>query len=180
MDWSDYPNISHMFDHIDVILDFPGRVVGLASSPDSRFLYVSYRPWPKDFVIKSYRDNPPLASEAFCSVIDLESFDEVGTFARPIHRFTSNSRLKTMANPDVGRDLIVMPLGTEHAGLFDRFYGVQLGEFSHLDVINHVSLEPTLGQMAVSVGDDMKVQFWKSREMMAKKRRTTTTSKPQN
>ncbi|TRY73755.1 hypothetical protein TCAL_06027 [Tigriopus californicus] len=171
VDWSDYPKVSHMFDHIDVILDFPGRVVGLATSPDSRFLYVSYRAWPKDFVIKSHRDNPPLASEAFCSVMDLETFDEVGTLHTPVHCFTSNSRVKAMGNPDVGRDLIAVPLGTEHAGLFDRFYGVQLGEFSHSDVINHVSLEPTRGQMAVSVGDDMKVQLWKSREMMAQKRR---------
>eukprot|EP00095_Tigriopus_kingsejongensis_P011181 maker-scaffold456_size166325-snap-gene-0.27 protein:Tk11181 transcript:maker-scaffold456_size166325-snap-gene-0.27-mRNA-1 annotation:"gaba-gated ion channel grd isoform x2" len=157
-DWSDYPNLSHMFDHMDVILDFPGRIVGLATSPDSRFLYVSYRAWPKDFVIKSHRDNPPLASVSFCSVIDLESWAEVGSFSAPIPSFTSNSTLKDLAHPSVGTDLMALPWGNEQAGLFDRYWGTRLGTLEHDDVINHVCLEPTLGQMAISVGNDVKVK----------------------
>ncbi len=42
-DWSDYPSVSHLFDPVDVVFDFRGRVVGMAASPCSKFLYVAYR-----------------------------------------------------------------------------------------------------------------------------------------
>jgi hypothetical protein len=37
-DWTDYPSVSSKFDPVDVVFDFPGRVVGLATSADSRYI----------------------------------------------------------------------------------------------------------------------------------------------
>ena len=34
--WNDYPSVSHLFDHVDVLIDIPGRIMGMAASPDSR------------------------------------------------------------------------------------------------------------------------------------------------
>ena len=41
--WSDYSQVSHMFDPVDVIFDFKGRIVGMDVSPDNRMVYVTYR-----------------------------------------------------------------------------------------------------------------------------------------
>ncbi len=38
--WHDYPSVSHLFDPVDVVFDFPGRISGMATSLDSRCSFV--------------------------------------------------------------------------------------------------------------------------------------------
>ena len=70
-----------------MVFEFRGRVVGIDTSPDSRFLYVNYLPWPRNYESSRERgsDNiadPPVCGDVHCAVINLVNFEVVGRFGK--------------------------------------------------------------------------------------------------
>ena len=82
-----------------------------------------------------------------------------------------------MAHPCVTKTLFATPTGGNGGALYDRHFGVKLTHFDHVTTrVNHVAVEPTCGQMAVTVGDDCKTRVWKSRALLQKERKCSSDS----
>ena len=79
--WSNYSSVSHLFDAVDVTLQFDdARVEGFAvSRPDSRFLHVAL-------------DN------GTCTVVDLTTYDQVGVFR------TADELALSLSQASISRD----------------------------------------------------------------------------
>lgn len=90
-DWANYDEVSDRFDKIDKIIDLHGQIIGMALSPDHRFLYVNCRPWPQNYVIRNPLEPPPIAQEIDIHVIDLVTFKKVGKMLRAHRAYTPNS-----------------------------------------------------------------------------------------
>lgn len=56
---------------MDKIIDLHGHIIGMALSPDHRYLYVNSRPWPEGYKISDPLEPPPIAQEIDLHVIDL-------------------------------------------------------------------------------------------------------------
>lgn len=157
-----------MFDHIDIIFDFKGRVVGFAPSNCSRFLYVTYRPWPKDFVLDDQLTPPPAGGSLNCSVIDLTSFEVVGQLEREQSLFISN-KIAYPAPPSVTKDKVLISSGHDAtATIYDRHFGVpvaQLGHDTEYGKVTAVSVSSAFQDFAVTADDVGTVCIWKSLEL---------------
>ena len=77
--------VAQMFDVVDAIFDFPGIITGYGVSPESRYLFVNYRPWAANVTILDPYDPPPVTLIVERVVIDLAKMEVVGR-SRPIHR----------------------------------------------------------------------------------------------
>lgn len=45
-----------------------------------------------------------------------------------------------------------------HAYLWDRYYGMCLAKYKHMDVVNSVAFNPKDSEMLVTTGDDFKIK----------------------
>uniref|UniRef100_A0A336MV11 CSON007172 protein n=1 Tax=Culicoides sonorensis TaxID=179676 RepID=A0A336MV11_CULSO len=83
-DWANFDAVSDRFDKIDKIIDLHGQIIGMALSPDHRYLYVNCRPWPQNYVIRNPLEPPPIAQE-----IDIHMFGEdyVASGAEDMHAY---------------------------------------------------------------------------------------------
>ncbi|GAB6021956.1 hypothetical protein CHUAL_006117 [Chamberlinius hualienensis] len=86
--WLDELSIMKLFDSIDCRIDLSGHIIGMALSPDHRYLYVNSRPWPEGATIEDPYDPPPIAQEIDIHVIDMLSLTQVGTILRSHKAFT--------------------------------------------------------------------------------------------
>uniref|UniRef100_T1GIR4 Uncharacterized protein n=1 Tax=Megaselia scalaris TaxID=36166 RepID=T1GIR4_MEGSC len=50
-----------------------------------------------------------------------------------------------------------------HAYLWDRYYGMCLAKYKHMDVVNSVAFNPKDSEMLVTTGDDFKIKVWRSK-----------------
>lgn len=115
VNWADYPRVAHRFDEagnthtiissiilqlmqnldyrqnhffqVDKIIDLHGHVIGMALSPDHRYLYVNSRPWPEGYSISDPLEPPPIAQEIDLHVIDLATLTYDKTYFLQINIF---------------------------------------------------------------------------------------------
>lgn len=90
-DWANFDAVAERFDKIDKIIDLHGQIIGMALSPDHRYLYVNCRPWPQNYVIRNPLEPPPIAQEIDIHVIDLVTFKKVGKMLRAHRAYTPNT-----------------------------------------------------------------------------------------
>lgn len=90
-DWWNYEAVADKFDKVDKIIDLHGHIIGMALSPDHRYIYVNTRPWPKNYVISNPLDPPPIAQEIDIHVIDLMTLKRVGNMICDHKAYTANT-----------------------------------------------------------------------------------------
>ena len=73
------------------MIDLDGHIIGMALSPDNKFLYVNSRPWPENCVIRNPLEPPPISQEIDIHVIDLQTLKKVGTMLRSHKAYTPNT-----------------------------------------------------------------------------------------
>lgn len=89
-DWQDYEAVAEKCDKIDHLIDLRGHIVGMALSPDHRYLYVNVRPWPDGYTVTNPLVPPPIAQEIDVQVIDLVTLKVVGSMLRKQKNYTSS------------------------------------------------------------------------------------------
>jgi F-box/WD-40 domain protein 5 len=155
-------------DVADHVFEMHGHVIGMALSPDHRYLYVNSRAWPENYVISDWQNPPPIAQEIEVHVIDLVTLESLG----PVHR----SHLAYTANSEcffiflsVSPDFVASGAESKNGHLWDRKFAEirrSLTTFHHDDVVNSVAFNPVDQEMLVTVSDDCTVKIWRSRRRM--------------
>lgn len=156
-DWSNYAAVSDRFDKIDKLIDLHGQIIGMALSPDHRFLYVNCRPWPQNYVIRNPLEPPPCAQEIDIHVIDLMTFKKVGKMLRAHRAYTPNTDCFFIFL-DVCDKYVASGAEDMHAYIWDRYYGVCLAKYKHSDVVNSVAFNPQDNEMLVTTSDDYEIK----------------------
>jgi F-box/WD-40 domain protein 5 len=118
-DWANYDAVANRFDNVDALIDLEGHIIGMALSPDHRFLYVNSRPWPQNCVITNPLDPPPISQEIDIHVIDLQTLKKVGTMLRAHKAYTPNTECFFIFL-DVCDDFVGSGAEDKHAYLWDR------------------------------------------------------------
>ncbi|XP_063424872.1 F-box/WD repeat-containing protein 5-like [Mytilus trossulus] len=149
------------YDKLDKVIDMHGHIIGLALSPDHRYLYVNCRPWPKDYDIQNPLAPPPIAQEIDIHVIDLLRLAEVGTMYRAHKAYTPNDECFFIFL-DVSQQYVASGAEDKHGYIWDRHYGVCLSKFRHEDVVNCVAFSPSDSEILVTVSDDCTIKIWRS------------------
>lgn len=134
--WNDYKEVAQMFDVIDVIFDFSGYVTGYAVSPESRYLFVNFRPWAKNAFITDPYNPPPVALSVERVVIDLTKME-------------------------VSRHFITTTI-KDRGVIIDRHSGVTVASLPH-ESVTGCAINPHDADMALTVGEDGSVKQWSSR-----------------
>ncbi|XP_013115247.1 F-box/WD repeat-containing protein 5 isoform X2 [Stomoxys calcitrans] len=166
-DWNNYESVSDRFDKIDKVIDLHGHIIGMALSPDHRYLYVNTRPWPQDYVISNPLEPPPIAQEIDIHVIDLMTLKRVGNMLRAHKAYTPSNECFFIFL-DVCDDYVASGAEDMHAYLWDRYYGISLAKYKHTDVVNSVAFNPKDSQMLVTTSDDYSIKIWRSRAVAKK------------
>ncbi|XP_071802672.1 F-box/WD repeat-containing protein 5-like isoform X2 [Asterias amurensis] len=156
------------FDKVDHVIELNGHAIGMALSPDHRYLYVNCRCWPRDYVISDPLTPPPIAQEIEIRVYDLINLTEV----KRLHghkAFSPNDEFNFIFL-DVS-DLYVASGAEDRQGyIWDRYYGILLAKLAHRDVVNSVAFNPRDPEMMITASDDHTLKVWFShhKAMMAK------------
>ncbi|XP_030555554.1 F-box/WD repeat-containing protein 5 [Drosophila novamexicana] len=161
-DWWDYESVKDRFDQVDKVIDLHGHIIGMALSPDHRYLYVNTRPWPKNYIITNPLEPPPIAQEIDIHVIDLMTLKRVGNMLRAHKAYTPSTECFFIFL-DVCEEYVASGAEDQHAYLWDRYYGISLAKFKHTDVVNSVAFNPKDSQMLVTTSDDYTIKVWRSR-----------------
>ncbi|XP_017857241.1 PREDICTED: F-box/WD repeat-containing protein 5 [Drosophila arizonae] len=161
-DWWDYESVKGRFDQVDKVIDLHGHIIGMALSPDHRYLYVNTRPWPKNYNITNPLEPPPIAQEIDIHVIDLMTLKRVGNMLRAHKAYTPSTECFFIFL-DVCEEYVASGAEDQHAYLWDRYYGISLAKFKHTDVVNSVAFNPKDSQMLVTTSDDYTIKVWRSR-----------------
>ncbi|XP_053958000.1 F-box/WD repeat-containing protein 5 isoform X1 [Anastrepha ludens] len=161
-DWWDYESVAHLFDNVDKVIDLHGHIIGMALSPDHRYLYVNTRPWPKNYIITNALEPPPIAQEIDIHVIDLMTLKRVGNMLRAHKAYTPSTECFFIFL-DVSENYVGSGAEDMHAYLWDRFYGICLTKYRHADVVNSVAFNPRDPEMLVTTSDDYTIKIWRSR-----------------
>ncbi|XP_030377889.1 F-box/WD repeat-containing protein 5 [Scaptodrosophila lebanonensis] len=161
-DWGDYEAVKDRFDKVDKVIDLHGHIIGMALTPDHRYLYVNTRPWPKSYVITNRLEPPPIAQEIDIHVIDLMTLKRVGNMLRAHKAYTPSTECFFIFL-DVCDEYVASGAEDQHAYLWDRYYGISLAKFKHTDVVNSVAFNPRDSEMLVTTSDDYTIKVWRSR-----------------
>ncbi|KAK7094697.1 hypothetical protein V1264_006210 [Littorina saxatilis] len=151
--------------NLDCTINMHGHIVGMALSPDQRYLYVNSRQWPNNYKIVKVMEPPPIAQEIDIHVIDLVTFEEVGTIMRSHKAYTPNDECFFLFL-DVSELYVASGAEDKRGYMWDRHYGVHLRCFPHSDVVNSCAFNPADPEMLVTVSDDNKIKIWRSRRQM--------------
>ncbi|KAI8119330.1 F-box/WD repeat-containing protein 5 [Lucilia cuprina] len=173
-DWWNYEAVADRFDKVDKVIDLHGHIIGMALSPDHRYLYVNTRPWPENYIITNALEPPPIAQEIDIHVIDLMTLKRVGNMLRAHKAYTPSTECFFIFL-DVCDDYVASGAEDMHAYLWDRYYGVSLAKYKHVDVVNSVSFNPKDSEMLVTTSDDFTIKIWRSRSK-AKELKIDTTN----
>lgn len=160
-DWQNFDSVAHSFDGIDALIDLEGHIIGLALSPDNRFLYVNSRPWPTNCVISNPLEPPPISQEIDIHVIDLQTMQKVGTMLRSHKAYTPNTECFFIFL-DVSENFVGSGAEDKHAYSWDRYYGICLASYPHTDVVNSVAFNPKDDQILITTSDDYEIKIWRS------------------
>ncbi|ODM90981.1 F-box/WD repeat-containing protein 5 [Orchesella cincta] len=164
INWSDHARVAHRFDEVDKIIDLHGHVIGMALSPDHRYLYVNSRPWPEGYRISSELDPPPIAQEIDLHIIDLTTLTQVGMMRRAHRAYTPNDECFFIFL-DASDLYLASGAEDKHGYIWDRHYGISLAKIPHKDVVNSVAFNPNEPEMLITVSDDMTIKIWRSRNL---------------
>lgn len=159
--------VEHLCDKVDHLIDLHGHIIGMALSPDHRYLYVNNRPWPKNYTIDNPVFPPPIAQEIDIHVIDLVTLKEVGIMLRSHKAYTPNDECFFIFL-DVSNEYVASGAEDKHGYLWDRHYGICLAKYPHDDVVNSVAFNPADPEMLVTASDDFTLKIWRSRNRMKK------------
>ncbi|XP_055384325.1 F-box/WD repeat-containing protein 5-like [Condylostylus longicornis] len=160
-------SVTNHFDKIDKTIDLHGHIIGMALSPDHRFLYVNSRPWPENYVITNPLEPPPIAQEIEIHVIDLRTLKPLEYILRSHKAYTPNTECFFIFL-NVSDDYVASGAEDKHAYIWDRFYGICLAKYRHLDVVNSVAFNPKDPEMLVTTSDDHSIKIWRSRDKVKK------------
>jgi len=164
--WSDYRQVAQMFDVVDVLIDFHGFVTGYGVSPDSRYLYVNIRPWPKDFEITDPWIAPPCGLATELVVVDLAAMQVVGR-SKPAQRvFTCGEDIE-QNNVQVTRHFVATT-SCDSGMIIDRHTGVRVARLPHPSC-SCCAVNPHNSEQAITVGEDGFVRQWTSKKRHAVK-----------
>ncbi|XP_037897469.1 F-box/WD repeat-containing protein 5 isoform X1 [Glossina fuscipes] len=156
-DWWDYEAVADRFDKVDKVIDLHGHIIGMALSPDHRYLYVNTRPWPKNYIITNPLEPPPIAQEIDIHVIDLMTLKRIGNMLRAHKAYTPSTECFFIFL-DVCDDYVASGAEDMHAYLWDRYYGISLAKYKHTDVVNSVAFNPKDNEMLVTTSDDFTIK----------------------
>ncbi|XP_030853545.1 F-box/WD repeat-containing protein 5 [Strongylocentrotus purpuratus] len=149
------------FDKVDHVIDLHGQILGLALSPDHRFLCVNCRSWPKDYHVADALAPPPIAQEIEVRMYDLYTLMEVKRF-RGHRAFSPNDECNIIFLSV--SDLYVASGAEDRQGyIWDRHYGILLARLPHTDMVNCVSFNPLDPEMLISASDDHTLKIWYSK-----------------
>ena len=176
VNWYDYSSVSHKFDCVDFAIEMHGRIVGLALSPDNRFLYISTHPWPKGYVIRNEFVPPPIAMRIHRHVFDLCNMEFCGKqtecSCEASWTFIPGGEVEQTRNVSVTKHYVggVDGLNDCVARLWDRHHGSVISDatFEHEEPINCIAINPRTEQMVVTVSDDGVIKIWRSRGLCSK------------
>ncbi|XP_033127172.1 F-box/WD repeat-containing protein 5-like [Anneissia japonica] len=157
------------FDKVDHVIELNGHAIGMALSPDQRFLYVNCRCWPPEYRISDPLAPPPIAQEIEIRVYDLVDLTEVKRFHG--HKAYSPNDEFNFIFLDVSDQYVASGAEDKHAYIWDTHYGILIGRLSHNDVVNSVAFNPLDPEMLVTASDDNTIKIWTSRNQF--ERQTT-------
>lgn len=166
-DWWNYDAVADRFDKVDKVIDLHGHIIGMALSPDHRYLYVNSRPWPKDYIISNPLEPPPIAQEIDIHVIDLMTLKRVGNMLRAHKAYTPNTECFFIFL-NVSDSYVASGAEDKHAYIWDRYYGMCLAKYKHNDVVNSVAFNPRDSEMLVTTSDDYSIKVWRSKNIAKK------------
>lgn len=166
VDWTNYESVKYMFDEPDKVIDLQGHIIGMALSPDHRYLYVNSRPWPAEYSIVSPLQPPPIAHQMSLHVIDLRTLALVGRLHR-LPLYAQNNKCFFIFL-DVSHTLVASGCEDNAAYIWDRHYGIGLARLPHGDVVNAVAFNPADDHMCVTTSDDYSIKVWRSKSSVKK------------
>jgi len=146
----------------DHVIDMLGHIVGIALDTTEQYLFVNVRRWPPG--AEPRRDNPPaIATEIELRVLELSSlrFLDVNYTG---HKGYTDSTGAFYIYLDTNSSLVCSGSEDNAAYVWDRRFGCLLSRNTHDNVVNCVAFNPQDPEMLVSVGDDMKVKIWISKQ----------------
>ena len=93
------------------MIDLKGHIVGVALSPDNRYLYANVRRWPTNSTPNLF-ESPPIASEIEMRVVDLKSLELIEDVVFTGHRFErrrrNNCRLHCIFKVNILMEVMVL------------------------------------------------------------------------
>lgn len=156
----------------DRVIDLKGHIVGVALSPDHRYLYANVRRWPANSTPNLF-ESPPIASEIEMRVVDLKSLELMEDVVFTGHRGFTDSLGAFYIYINVGVDLVASGSEDGIGRIWDRQYGCLLAELKHTKCVNACAFCPSNQQILVSVGDDNLVKVWKSKALKREEKECT-------
>jgi len=157
--WNNYKEVAQMFDVVDVIFDFSGYVTGYAVSPESRYLFVNFRPWAKNAFISDPYIPPPAALSVERVVIDLTKMEIVGR-SHPRQRIFIPADLCEPTPIQVSRHFVTTTI-KDRGVIIDRHSGVTVASLPH-ESVTGCAINPHDADVALTVGEDGCIKHWQS------------------
>ncbi|CAG0918516.1 unnamed protein product [Notodromas monacha] len=160
------------FDLPDSSFDLGGYIVGMAISPDHRYLYVNVRPWPFGAIVDDPGEPPPIAEQIEVRIIDLKTLEVLGPVLASHKAYSSSDRC-CYVFLDACDNYVARQVwrgdGSEekYAYVWDRRWMILLAKLQHSSSVNAVAFNPVDSEMLVTVSDDKSVKVWRSRRRCA-------------
>lgn len=142
------------------IIDMKGQVVGMATSPDDRYLYVNVRSWPEN-AKPTMEQPPPISNQVELKVVDLKTLTMMDTTLVGHKGFTSSEGAFYLYI-DVSTNLVTSGSEDGHGYLWDRHYTCNVAKLKHDACVNSVGLNPRDEEMCVTASDDNTICVWSS------------------
>lgn len=145
-----------VFDVIDHSIDMKANILGMALSPDEKYLYLNTLPWPED-LDAPYQE--PADRGIVIRVLDLGNLRIMGS------TLTSHESLMydDFIFLDVCSEYVTSGSEEECAYLWDRSYRNRLTRLPHDDRVNCAVFNPMDSEMLITASDDCSIKIWYSR-----------------
>ncbi|XP_018017695.1 F-box/WD repeat-containing protein 5 [Hyalella azteca] len=171
VDIAQYESVQQLCHPIDHTIELDGNAVGMALSPDHRFLYVNSHPWPNG--LPHYRPVTPVSAPSIAQhvnthVFDLATFTEVGSLVQLDADYISSDESYYIF-PSVSHHYFASG-GSKFGQLWDRHYGFCLARLTHDDAVSCAVLSAVRPDICITVSDDKTVKIWRSRRAVRKHR----------
>ncbi|XP_070197236.1 F-box/WD repeat-containing protein 5-like [Littorina saxatilis] len=155
------------FTVLDATINMSGRIVGMALSPDERYLYMNIQR-----LVTNDEGGEPLEPLSFVNqmntrVIDLVTYTEVGAV---LTSHTGVTEGRFLIYLDVSQLYVASGSHDNQGYMWDRHYGVHVRCFPHSDAVNSCALNPRNSEMLVTASDDNTIRIWRSRRHMRQMR----------